>query len=111
MGAGHGWLCVGGFEKGRCAFIEVGEIASNHGSSRPPAYAEVDTLLPLDLDPESRMLAHDFLHQHRTPTLSARRRSKVHYQELGGSIVNSITVHQLQSGKEGLKDEVVAVLT
>ena len=74
-----------------------------------PLYSEVDALLPLDLDPESRI--HEFLHHRNASTSSTRRSSKVHYHDLGEKIVNSITVHQLRGSEDGFKDEVVAVIT
>ena len=113
MGAGHGWICVGGNDKGRCAFLQIAEsVPAGVAHGAGGRHTEVDALLPLDLDPESRMLAHEFLHRHAiSPTGTVRRRPKVHIHELGGLIVNSITVHKLCSGKEGLQDEIVALLT
>lgn len=79
-------------------------------------HAEVDTLLPLELDPESPLLAPNFPHQRSQtfpPTSSAPSRGKAEVQihEVGGSIVNSVTVHRLRSDREGFEDEIVAVLT
>lgn len=112
LGAGHGWICVGGPEDGRCAFVEIGENQPFPSSTSlsTARNVEVDSLLPLDLDPQSRMLAPDFLDRHaedRTPW----RRPKVHYRDLGGLIVNAITVHKLSNSKDGMRDEVVAVVT
>lgn len=76
-------------------------------------HAEVDALLPLELDPESRLLAHNFLHQRSQTFASAVSRGKIEVQihEVGGSIVNSVTIHRLRSDREGFEDEIVAVLT
>lgn len=72
---------------------------------------EVDALLPLDLDPGSRLLAHSFLQRSQTAHTTGRRKPEVQIHEVGGSIVNSVTVHRLLSDQKGLEDEVVAVLT
>lgn len=72
---------------------------------------EVDALLPLDLDPGSRLLAHNFLQRSQTTHAAGRRNPEVQIHEVGGSIVNSVTVHRLLSNQKGLEDEVVAVLT
>lgn len=117
LDAGHGWICVGGPDSGRCAFVNTREEGSNGSGERPfQHHAEVDALLPLELDPESRLLAHNFLRQ-RSQTyasaMSAASRGKVEVQvhEVGGSIVNSVTIHKLRSDREGFGDEIVAVLT
>ena len=86
----------------------MGSCGGEASDERVTSYTEVDALLPLDLDPESR-LAHDFLHG--VSPVSRVLPTTVKYHELGTSIVNSITVHCLKSGKRDLKDEVVAVLT
>ena len=108
LGAGYGWICVGGFDNGRCAFVDYRDSRGEGSKEGVQTYTEVDALLPLDLDPESRR-AHDFLHS--VSSFSRRSQPIVTYHELGKSIVNSITVHCLKSDKDGLKDEVVAVLT
>ena len=83
---------------------------SKSGLGRASLFSEVDALLPLDLDPESRMLARDFLHQHHIPTLSSRRRPVVEDFELGKSIVNSIVIDRLKD-KDGNLEDPVAILT
>lgn len=117
LDAGHGWICVGGSDHGRCAFVNTHEESSKGSRDRAfQHHAEVDALLPLELDPESRLLAHNFLHQ-RSQTFasaaSAASRGKVEVQihEVGGSIVNSVTIHRLRSDRQGFEDETVAVLT
>ncbi|MCJ1354411.1 MAG: hypothetical protein MMC33_004399 [Icmadophila ericetorum] len=109
LGAGHGWIGVGGGEKGRCAFIKVGVDDLKAGNWRASLFSEVDALLPLDLDPESRMLARDFLHQRRIP-LSSRRRPSYEEFELGKNIVNSIVIDRLKD-KDGNLEDPVAILT
>ena len=67
-------------------------------------HVEVDELLPLDLDPEYRRTFSD-------PSLLLHGSSyELQTHELGAHIVNSITIHLLRSGKNDLRDEVVAVL-
>ncbi|MCJ1378341.1 hypothetical protein MMC17_001438 [Xylographa soralifera] len=112
LGADFGWLCIGGHEKGRCAFINIGDNFSAAAANRQNVRhtAEVDALLPLDLDPHSRILSQSFLGSHDEDSRVPWQRAKVEYHEHGGNIVNSITVHCLQSGKEGIRDEIVAVI-
>lgn len=111
LDAAHNWICVGGQHKGQCAFIEI-QRPTDHSSSRS-SYAhpaEVDDLLPLDLDPDSRALIH---HGSSTPPSSPWRHSRyiLHEFNLGGNIMNSVAVRLLPGGRKGLEDETVAVLT
>ncbi|MCJ1250335.1 hypothetical protein MMC30_007561 [Trapelia coarctata] len=112
LGAGFGWICVGGKEKGRCAFVKLGNAPLSSAASQPAAThsAEVDALLPLDLDPESRLLALSYLGDHGERSYHPRPAAKVEYHELGGLIVNSITVHKIRCDNEGEQDEIVAVI-
>lgn len=83
-----------------CAFIDISEEGSQGGDVRAARrHAEVDALLPLDLDVDSRLSAHDY-----------SRQPEIRLHELGGSIVNSVTIVRLCSGKKGLQDETVVVL-
>lgn len=113
LDAGQGWICVGGSENGRCAFICLFEENANDNADRALyRHAEVDALLPLDLDPESRILAHDFLQHSQTLATPARRRKpEIQFHEVGDSIVNSVTIHRQRSDQNGFTDDVVAVLT
>ena len=104
-------MCVGGLESGSCAFIHVGEDQTSGFTAATQSHTEVDALLPLDLDPDSRMLDHQSYLGHRRPAQARRRKPEVHYHELGGCIVNSVTIYQLRSEEPGLHDEVVAILT
>lgn len=109
LDAGYGWIGVGGRENGRCAFISI-----NEGSDWPATAfrqdAEVDQLLPLDLDPEYRRTFSDpsAVLQWARPSCGSSYELQTH--ELGADIVNSITIHLLRSEEDGLEDEVVAVL-
>jgi hypothetical protein len=115
LDAGYGWICVGGPRNGLCAFISVGGEECEGERGRESIFdlpSEVDALLPLDLNPESRLLAHSFLHRSQTTSrITGHRKPEVQIHEVGGSIVNSVTVHRLPSDQKGLKDEIVAVLT
>ena len=114
LDAGYGWICVGGNRDGRCAFIFVGEEDDDSERGREAASShplEVDALLPLDLDPGSRLLAHSFLQRSQSTRTTGRGKPEVQIHEVGGSIVNSVTVHRLLSNQKGIEDEVVAVLT
>lgn len=105
---------MGGDRDGRCAFISVGEEDYDSERNREATSSrplEVDALLPLDLDPGSRLLAHSFLQRSQTTYAAGRRKPEVQIQEVGGSIVNSVTVHRLLSDQKGFEDEIVAVLT
>lgn len=115
LDASYGWVCVGGPNNGQCAFVFVGEEQCEGQRGRESTFdhpVEVDALLPLDLNPESRLLAHSFLHRNQTISqITGRRKPEVQIHEVGGSIVNSVTVHRLLSDQKGLEDEIVAVLT
>ena len=110
LDAGYGWIGVGGQDNGRCAFISI-----NEGSGQPTAafsqHAEVDELLPLDLDPEYRRNFSDpsVLLQWTRPFRRDSYELQIH--EMGSDIVNSITLHPLRSEKNRQEDEVVALLT
>lgn len=115
LDAGFGWICVGGSINGRCAFIDINNDSlgdEGDGDRTSHHHAEVDALLPLDLDPESRLLAHSFLQRSQSAAGSnGRKKPLVQIHEVGGSIVNSVTVHRLKSEQQGLEDEIVAVMT
>lgn len=109
LDASHGWICAGGDKKGQCAFIRVaGDQASRGASSR--TRAEVDELLPLNLNPNSRALASQELNWADFST-SLAQRYVLHYYELGSHIVNSVTIHKIRSEKKGLEDDVIVMAT
>lgn len=113
LAAAFGWIAVGGLDKGRCAFVKVGADGLEGRSPRSsPRHAEVDALLPLDLDPESRFQAHQFL-TGSTPDSDfiGVRKAEVQIQELGTDIVNSVTIHRLRGDGKEFQDELIAVMT
>ncbi|KAI9877814.1 MAG: hypothetical protein M1830_002748 [Pleopsidium flavum] len=113
LAAAFGWIVVGGLEKGRCAFVKLrdnGVEGPSPSSSR--RHADVDALLPLDLDPESRFQAHHFLAGSRPDSdFIGVRKAEVQIQELGSDIVNSVTIHRLRGDGKEFQDEFIAVMT
>ena len=102
---------MGGEKYGQCAFISIDERGT--GGTVLRQHAEVDDLLPLDLDPESRRSLHDL---RRTPQWGhylggASAKYELQTHELGGSIVNSVTIHLIRNEQKEFKDEVVVVIT
>ncbi|PGG95422.1 hypothetical protein AJ79_10069 [Helicocarpus griseus UAMH5409] len=95
--AGLGWIAIGGSEHGDCAFIKIGDPASSASQGLTSARADVDSPLPLELDPS----------RPRFPPSS----SNIKIHEFGGSIVNSITLHRLPGDNITYADEDVAVLS
>ena len=73
--------------------------------------ADVDELLPLDLDPEYRRTFGDPTALLQWARPSRRDTYELHIHEFGADIVNSISIHPLPSEKIGLEDEIVALLT
>ncbi|KMU90374.1 hypothetical protein CIHG_08184 [Coccidioides immitis H538.4] len=103
--AGLGWIGIGGSKNGDCAFIKLGDSGITSPRTRAAALdADIDSPLPLDLDPPLRRLpprapGNSFLSNPRQDA------------EFGGSIVNSVTLHRLPAPREGLDHEDVAVLS
>lgn len=111
LDARYGWICVGGPHNGRCAFICIDGKESTNGRGRSHQHeAEVDALLPLDLDPDSRTMAHSYFERLRASSPPSRSKPEVQIYETGGSIMNSATIHRLQSAKKGEDDEIVCLL-
>ncbi len=90
IGARYGWVCAGGAEDGQFATIRVRDTQSDH--------ANVDEAMALDMDMEDDV-----------GNRPGNRRSSVTVNALGGSIVNSITLHRPPSSTSD--DDVLAVLT
>lgn len=113
LAAAYGWIVVGGRDKGRCALVKVRTEGPDESSSRASRrHAEVDALLPLDLDPQSRFEAHRFLAGSRSDTdLVSGRKAEVQMLELGAEIVNSVTIYRLRGNGKELQDEILAVFT
>lgn len=99
IGARYGWVCAGGVENGQFATIRVGEPEKQWDRrQRSPG----DEAMGLEMEPE-----HE---DGETETGSSRHpRPEVKISHLGGSIVNSVTLHRPPSSNSD--DDVVAVLT
>lgn len=105
--ADHSWICAGGQEHGQCAFIRIaGDTPRRTREQR----AEVDDILPLNLDPDSRALLSPSFGRPETPTNHSQKYT-MHYYELGALVVNSVKIHAMQSPKEGLEDDIVVIAT
>ncbi|KAL8941635.1 MAG: hypothetical protein Q9216_002137 [Gyalolechia sp. 2 TL-2023] len=112
LDARHGWICVGGQSNGCCAFVSINGKESIGGRGSFSRHeAEVDALLPLNLDPESRTLAHNYFQRLRASSPSSQSKPEVQIHELGGSIMNSVAIHRLQSHQKDQDDEIVCVMT
>ncbi|KOS42073.1 hypothetical protein ACN38_g7059 [Penicillium nordicum] len=73
---------------------------------------DVDSALPLDLDPQSSMTSSDFNGESAsTRYRSSRSSPEVELHRFGGSIVNSVTIHRFYGGSEDLADEDIVVLS
>ena len=110
LDAAYGWICAAA-EDGKCAFIHIANDYDGQSWSGPRQHrAEVDELLPLDLDPASRSL---MTREPQYPMSISSRAAKydLHNHVLGTDIVNSVTIHKMQSVRRGLEDEVVVILT
>ena len=127
-------MCVGALDSGasgNCAFIRVnvdedGNAGLSHNGSLEN---EIDALLPLDLDPESRRLATisgqegtRSFPRSQSPAehgpsrlleanLGHRGKPVVHNVQCGKDIVNSVKIHRLRSSQKDCKDEDVVVVT
>ena len=109
LDAGHGWICVGGDEKGQCAFISIDLGSAGRPVSR--SNYEVDDLLPLDLDPEYRHQRQEVRRSLSWSPYVVPPKYELHLREFGGERVNSVTIHSLKNVGEGLRDETVVVIT
>ncbi|KAL8679886.1 MAG: hypothetical protein Q9186_003856 [Xanthomendoza sp. 1 TL-2023] len=112
LDARHGWICVGGDINGRCAFISLNGKESPNGRGRSFRHEdEVDALLPLDLDPDSRMQAHSYFRRLRASSSPTRSKPEVQIREIGGDIVNSVTIHPLRVDQDSQEVEIVCIMT
>ena len=112
LDAAYGWICVGGDENGQCAFVKVDEIGNGRGTSH--IRAEVDDLLPLDLDPDYRQIRHDLRGTEPWPRYPIGPKYELQFHELGAERVNSIKIHALDNdndNKKGVESEIVAITT
>lgn len=109
LDAAYGWICVGGDDNGQCAFIRINDTGI--GRANTQSHAEVDDLLPLDLDPEYRHIRHDFRPTPEWPRYPRGPTYELQHHELGGDRVNSVKIQLIPNGKQKLENEIVAVMT
>lgn len=115
LATGHDWVCVGG-EDGQFTAVQLqaNQTLAQESSLRQ---AQVDALLPVELDPEARRRATQYLSsvEGRLPSARQRRSTFPINEQLGSSITNSITIHKPNkpraSAKDWERDDTVAVLT
>lgn len=100
---------MGGSDNGDCAFVKMGEKDGRQRQGpQTAAQADVDALLPLDLDPSSRRNTPWNPNEIRPDsTLNPKRRPEVYIHELGGLIVNSVTVHRMHHKISEPADEII----
>lgn len=110
--AGYGWIAVGGPENGECAFIKIGERGLQvYGNPSSHQSSDVDSALPLDLDPPSGVSSTGtFATSTSARPPGPRLPPEFELHKFGGSIVNSVTIHRFSGNEEGVVDEDVIVL-
>ncbi|CEJ59272.1 hypothetical protein PMG11_07903 [Penicillium brasilianum] len=114
LAAGYGWIAVGGPENGECAFIRTDERGLQlHGEPSSHQASDVDSALPLDLEPPSGLLSPDTTTRGIASSRRSPRRMMPEFElhKFGGSIVNSVTIHHFPGDREGISDEDVMVLS
>jgi hypothetical protein len=115
LAAGLGWVCVGGESHGLCAIIQLNDQDRDE-------FLSVDAPLPTDaLKNSPKSSPPSVAAEANGSTLSNkvsvttpspfRWRSGLRLEELGGDIVNSITIHRLSSHGVSKWDEPVALLS
>lgn len=110
LDAAYGWICAGGGQ-GQCALIRIANDQDGQSRSGPrQRRAEVDEVLPLDLDPMSRSLITQEL-QHPVSSSLVAAKYDFYSHTLGKEIVNSVTIHKMQNQKRGLEEEVIVIAT
>lgn len=114
MAVGLGWIAVGGADHGQCALVKVPDYSipshlRNLGSSLT---ADVDSALPIDLDPsETRPASTTSSSQilRSNIQISSELGTDIHTNKFGGSIVNSVTLHRFPA-EENVADEDVMII-
>ena len=111
LAAGFGWIAVGGPDNGECAYLRINDRdleVRDHSTLRNPA--DVDAALPLDLDLPSRLSSPSLENDDPTSSRYSPRRRLAEFavHKFGGSIVNSVTIHQFPAkGENGLSEDVM----
>lgn len=108
LDARYGWICVGGPESGRFAYIDIGDEKLEKEETLEH-HRQHDALSPLARERRTQRFFNRAEEQNQSVLAAvARRKPEIHFQEFGGEIVNSVTIHQLRIGG---KNDVVAVIT
>ncbi|KAJ5814303.1 uncharacterized protein N7503_001053 [Penicillium pulvis] len=112
LAAGYGWIAVGGPDNGECAYIRIDERGLQvHDGTSPFRPADVDSALPLDLEPPSRLPSPGTSEGASASRLGRRSLPELIVHKFGGSIVNSVTIHRFPNNGEGTSHEDVMVLS
>lgn len=114
LAAGYGWIAVGGSDNGECAFIRIADQRVRVQDDDVPAshLSEVDSALPIALDPPSRVSSPWVAGEETESTRRSNSRllPDVKLHKFGGSIVNSVALHRLPGDGKGLADEDVIII-
>jgi hypothetical protein len=108
--AGLGWVCLGGESNGDCAFVRLNENDDEDG-------LHVDARLPISLPETNRETGQDNAEIARpipqvvAPEAEFNFQPDLLVQELGGDIVNSITIHDLSNAGLSERNEPIALLS
>ncbi|RHZ56212.1 uncharacterized protein CDV56_107033 [Aspergillus thermomutatus] len=110
--AGYGWIGVGGSDNGECAFVRIANEAAR-GDTPVFQSSDVDTALPINLEPPTRLSSPWPSRGESESTRQASRplMPEVQLHKFGGSIVNSVTIHRLPGADKGFADEDIMVLS
>ncbi|KAJ5569780.1 uncharacterized protein N7459_009210 [Penicillium hispanicum] len=114
LAAGHGWIAVGGPDNGECAYIRIdGRGLQVHSDIFSRPQSDVDSALPLDLEPPSRLSSPGASSGATSARRSPRRGTlpELSLHRFGGSIVNSVTIHRFPGNHVGVSDEDVLILS
>jgi hypothetical protein len=104
---------VGGPENGECAFLKLGDRGLQAHEAIPSHLpSDVDSALPVDLEPASRFLTPENPTDGPSSTRPTTTRSWSEFErhKFGGSIVNSVTIHQFPGTEEGAAPEDVLII-
>lgn len=108
LDARHGWICVGGLERGRFAYIDIGDEELDKEQTLEH-HRQPNATSSLVLDHREQLFGHRAEEQNQSILAAiTRRKPEIHFQEFGGEIVNSVTIHRLRIGG---RNDVVAVIT
>ena len=108
IASGYGWICLGGYDHGTVAFLDISKCWL-FGLPSISSSAEVDDLLPLDLDPHPQYLSQS---QTRLNEPNPQRPSPIITRKaIGSAIVNGITVSRFVDSGCDIPNDTVAVLS